>query len=256
MKASSIGETAVVTGGAGGIGRAIVEELAGAGYRVVVADVDSESGAELASELRHRGLEVGFLRIDLASRAKVDRAVERLREAYGPVHVLVNNAAPRRRESEHAMAVTTDEWDRMLGVVLTGAFHLTQQIARHMVADGTHGRIVFITSLHAREPRNLVHYSAAKAGLTMVMRELARALAPRGIRVNAVAPGAIPTGGTTASAALGPKIPLGRPGRPDEVATVVRALVDDHLFGYVTGTTIDVDGGLALYNWIDPAPGQ
>jgi NAD(P)-dependent dehydrogenase (short-subunit alcohol dehydrogenase family) len=120
------------------------------------------------------------------------------------------------------------------------------------------GRILFMTSLHAESPRNLPHYSASKAGQTMVMKELARAYGPHGIRVNAIAPGAIPGGGFDANATgverLTACTSLGRLGTPDDIAGMALALVCDRFSAYVTGTTVVVDGGLALHNWIEPAP--
>ena len=114
--------------------------------------------------------------------------------------------------------------------------------------------MLYLTSLHAGTPRNLPHYSAAKAGQTMVVQELARALGPHGIRVNAIAPGAIPGGGFAADVpALERKIALGRTGTPDDIAGMALALLADRFSAYVTGTTVVVDGGLALHNWIDPA---
>src|SRR6516164_9030277 len=109
----------------------------------------------------------------------------------------------------------------------------------------------FITSLHAYTPRNLPHYSATKAGQTMIVKELARALGVDGIRVNAIAPGAIPGGGFDASiASFAKMIPLGRTGTPEDVADMAVALLCDRFSRYVTGATFVVDGGLSLYNWI------
>src|SRR5262245_37537798 len=125
---------------------------------------------------------------------------------------------------------------------------------RRMRAAGTKGRKLFITSLHAETPRNIPHYAASKAGQTMVVKELARALGPAGIRINALAPGAVPGGGFNAAAfSFDGKIPLGRLGRPEALADMALALLSDRFSGYVTGTTVAVDGGIALYNWI-PLP--
>jgi NAD(P)-dependent dehydrogenase (short-subunit alcohol dehydrogenase family) len=118
------------------------------------------------------------------------------------------------------------------------------------------GRILIVTSLHAESPRNLPHYSASKAGMTMVMKELARVLGPHGIRVNAIAPGAIPGGGFNAAASgldrLTVCTALGRLGTPDDVAGMALALLCDRFSAYVTGTTVVVDGGIALHNWLEP----
>jgi NAD(P)-dependent dehydrogenase (short-subunit alcohol dehydrogenase family) len=134
---------------------------------------------------------------------------------------------------------------------LRAGFVLGQAAGVHMKANGIKGRILFITSLHAHTPRNLPHYSATKAGQTMLVKELARALGPAGIRVNAIAPGAIPGGGFNADiAAFDKMIPLRRTGTPDDIAATAVALLCDRFSAYVTGTTVAVDGGLDLYNWI------
>ena len=119
------------------------------------------------------------------------------------------------------------------------------------------GRMLSITSLHAETPRNLPHYSASKAGQTMLVKELARALGPHGIRVNAIAPGVIKTTGT---AQYPPELlevarkatPVKRMGTPEEIAGMAVALLADRFSAYVTGTTVVVDGGIALHNWIEP----
>jgi len=122
-----------------------------------------------------------------------------------------------------------------------------------MKEQGVRGRMLFVTSLHAGSPRNLPHYSAAKAGQSMVVKELARALGPHGIRVNAVVPGAIPGGGFNAPAGMVEKIPLRRFGTPADVAGMAVAVLSERFGAYVTGAAIVVDGGIALHNWIDPA---
>jgi NAD(P)-dependent dehydrogenase (short-subunit alcohol dehydrogenase family) len=121
-----------------------------------------------------------------------------------------------------------------------------------MIAQKVKGRILLITSLHAESPRNLPHYSAAKAGQTMLVKELARALGPHGIRVNAIAPGAIPGGGFNAPPGMVEKIPLRRFGTPADVAGMALAVLSERFGAYVTGSTVVVDGGIALHNWIDP----
>jgi NAD(P)-dependent dehydrogenase (short-subunit alcohol dehydrogenase family) len=140
----------------------------------------------------------------------------------------------------------------MLEVNLNAGFLIAQALGRHMVEKTVKGRMLIVTSLHAWSPRNLPHYSAAKAGQTMVVRELARALGPHGIRVNAIAPGAIPGGGFAAPQALADKIALKRFGRPEEVAALAVAVLSERFGSYVTGATLAVDGGIALHNWIDP----
>ena len=174
--------------------------------------------------------------------------------AFGGLDVLVHSASPRRLESDTLFGLSDETWDRMLAVNLTAGFRLARRAAREMLAAGTKGRMLFITSLHAETPRNLPHYSASKGGLQMVMRDLARSLAPHGIRVNAIAPGAIVSGGMTPAADLASKVPVGRLGRPQDIAPMALVLLVDRFSAYVTGATIPVDGGLALYNWIPWPP--
>ncbi len=240
------GDTALVTGAASGIGRGIAQALAREGVRLVLSDVAADAGHHLAREL-----DAAFVPADLAapeSAAKLFAAAER---ALGAISIFVHSAAPKRRESETALAVTAAQWDAMVNVGLRSGFLLGQAAGAHMKARGIEGRMLFITSLHAYSPRNLPHYSATKAGQTMLVKELARALGPHGIRVNAIAPGAIPGGGFEADVAAFEKmIPLRRPGTPADIADMAVALLCDRFSRYVTGTTVAVDGGLALYNWI------
>jgi len=129
---------------------------------------------------------------------------------------------------------------------------IAQALGRHMREKKIRGRMLFVTSLHADSPRNLPHYSASKAGQTMVMKELARALGPDGIRVNAIAPGAVPGAGFKGSPGLVDKIALGRLGTPADIAPMAVAILSEKYGAYMTGATVVVDGGIALYNWIDP----
>ena len=167
--------------------------------------------------------------------------------------MFVHSACPPRKEVDDASAVSAETWDAFQNVNVKSGYFLGREIATAMQARGTKGRILFITSLHAYSPRNLPHYSAAKAGQTMVVRELARHFGPAGIRVNAIAPGAIPGGGFNASAFdFDGKIPLGRLGAAADMTGPALALLSDRFSGYVTGTTLAVDGGIALFNWIKP----
>ena len=243
------GDTALVTGAASGIGRGIAKALAAEGVRLALSDIVADAGGALARELN-----AAFLPADLADPPAARRLFDAAVGALGSVSVLVHCASPRRHERETALAVTEAEWDAMVTVGLRAGFVLGQAAGNHMKARNIKGRIVFITSLHAYAPRNLPHYSATKAGQTMVVKELARALGPAGIRVNAVAPGAIPGGGFKADvAALEKMIPLGRTGTPEDVAAMAVALLCDRFSRYVTGTTVAVDGGIALYNRIPAA---
>ncbi len=229
------GDTALVTGAAHGIGRGIVDALRAEGAQVLGADL--------------QGSDVAF---DLSKESPpllVKKAVEKLKT----LSILVHCASPKRLERQTALTVSEAEWREMLEVNLNAGFLLAQAAARHMVEKKLKGRILFITSLHARSPRNLPHYSASKAGQTMVVRELARALGPQGIRVNAIAPGAIAGGGFQPPPGMTEKIPLRRFGTAADIAAMAVAVLSERFGAYVTGATLVVDGGIALHNWIDPA---
>ena len=240
------GDTALVTGAASGIGRGIAKALAAEGVRLALSDIAEEAGTALA-----RDLDATFIAADLSEPAAPRRLFDAAVTALGSISIFVHSASPRRFENEAVLAVSEAQWDLMTSVGLRAGFVLGQTAAAHMKARNIKGRMLFITSLHSDTPRNLPHYSATKAGQTMVVKELARALGADGIRVNAIAPGAIPGGGFDANiAAFAKMIPLGRPGTPEDIADMAVALLCDRFSRYVTGTTVAVDGGLALYNWI------
>jgi 3-oxoacyl-[acyl-carrier protein] reductase len=250
------GDIALVTGAASGIGRGIAGALAHEGARVVLADMDRERGEAAAAALRAEGAEAVFQFADLASEDGRASLYGDAPQTFGPFSILVHSASPRRLEADNVLAVSDAVFDQMLAVNLKAGFVLAREISRTMLERKIKGRILFVTSLHAATPRNLPHYSAAKAGQTMIMKEFAKALGPHGIRVNAIAPGAVPGGGfDAASAGLERLIActsLRRLGTPEDIAAMAVALLCDRFSAYVTGTTVDVDGGLALHNWIEP----
>jgi 3-oxoacyl-[acyl-carrier protein] reductase len=250
------GDSALVTGAASGIGRGIAMALAREGASVVLTDVDPTRGVEVAAALQAQGYAAHFIGADLAAEQGPAALLAQTLEHLGTLSILVHAASPRRAEADNVLAVSQETWDRMLSVNLRAGFVLGREAGRHMIAREVRGRMLFVTSLHAETPRNLAHYSASKAGQTMVMKELAKALGPHGIRVNAIAPGAIPGGGFDATGAgidrLTRCTSLRRLGTPEDIAGMAMALLVDRFSAYVTGTTVVVDGGLALHNWIEP----
>ena len=249
------GDSALVTGAASGIGRGIAIALAREGARVVLTDVEP-TGEEVAATLQAQGCAAQFVAADLAAEQGPAALLEQTLERLETLSILVHAASPRRAEADHVLAVSEDTWDRMLSVNLRAGFLLGREAGKQMMARKVRGRMLFVSSLHAHTPRNLAHYSASKAGQTMVMKELAKALGPHGIRVNAIAPGAIPGGGFDAKGAglerLTRCTSLRRLGTPEDIAGMAIALLVDRFSAYVTGTTVVVDGGLALHNWIEP----
>ncbi|MGY3482621.1 3-oxoacyl-[acyl-carrier protein] reductase [Bradyrhizobium sp. USDA 4011] len=189
---------------------------------------------------------------DLAQRAACDALLAHAQAAVGQVTHFVHSASPPRREADHAMAVDEETWRQMHAVNLDAGFHLSRELARKLIAAKTSGAFLLLTSLHAGTPRNLPHYSTAKAGMTMLVKELAKGWGRYGIRVNALVPGAIAAGGFVADPALAKHVALGRLGQADDLAPMALAVLSHKLSGYVTGASIVVDGGLSLTNWFAP----
>src|SRR5476651_2111114 len=165
------GDTALVTGAASGIGRGIARALAQEGARLVLRDVATASGEAIARELG-----ATFIAADLSDPNVARPLFEAAQSALGQISVFVHSASPRRSEDQTMMAVSEAEWDAMLTVGLRSGFVLGQSVGAHMKSRGIKGRMLYVTSLHAHSPRNLPHYSATKAGQTMLVKELARAL--------------------------------------------------------------------------------
>jgi 3-oxoacyl-[acyl-carrier protein] reductase len=148
--------------------------------------------------------------------------------------------------------VNEETWRQMHAVNIDAGFHLARELAKQLIAAKTPGSFLFLTSLHAETPRNLPHYSSAKAAMAMLVKELAKSLGQHSIRVNALVPGAIAAGGFVANPALAKHIPLGRLGEANDLAPMALAVLSNKISGYVTGAAITVDGGIALTNWFDP----
>jgi 3-oxoacyl-[acyl-carrier protein] reductase len=150
------------------------------------------------------------------------------------------------------MTVSTETWAQMHAVNLEAGFHLARELARELIAAKTPGSFLLLTSLHAGTPRNLPHYSTAKAGMAILVKELAKTFGRHGIRVNALVPGAIAAGGFVADPSLAKHIPLGRLGEAEDLAPMALAMLSNRVSAYVTGAAIVIDGGLSLTNWFEP----
>jgi NAD(P)-dependent dehydrogenase (short-subunit alcohol dehydrogenase family) len=249
------GKVCVVTGGARGIGRAIVEEYVAHGARPVVLDVDAESARAFVSDLRRRGVEAYAFPCDVSSRDDVVRAADAAARAAGRCEVLVNNAGV----AVIGPSLDFDEasWRRSLDVMATGVFFCCQAFGRQLVSGG--GSIVNIASINARIafPMRLA-YNAAKAAVVQMTEVLAIEWAEHGVRVNAVAPGVIRTelvaraieAGVSDEAAYVGRTPLRRLGRPEDVAKAALFLASEEDSAFVTGHTLVVDGGWTAYGWV------
>ena len=230
---------ALVTGADTGIGFAICKRLQSEGYALGFATHERDDQGQAAFE-KLGGGRVEWVTGDLADPAVAPRLVEDVVEKLGRLDVLVNNAG--LSTAKPALETTVEDFDRTFAVDVRAAFLASQAAARAMEEGGV---IVKVTSVHERVPRaGFAVYAAAKAALAMLTRGLALELAPR-VRVVAVAPGVIATERNEEADSLATEVPLGRPGEPEEVAELVAWLASDAA-AYVTGTSVLIDGGMAL----------
>lgn len=246
------GRVAAVTGGGRGFGRQIALELAALGADVAVLDIDRDAGAACAKELREAGVRALGVACQVAEERSVEEAFRRIASELGPVDLLVNNAGIVAMTP--FLEVTEEEWDRIVTVDLTSMFLCAKQVVPGMV-ERRFGRIVNLSSVAGKRGGGFlgrVPYSSAKAGVLGFTKALARELAPHGVTVNAVAPGAMDTEMTRVLredpellAKVEAQIPLGTRGTIQDVADAVAFLCTD-LASYLTGETIDVDGGVLM----------
>ncbi len=253
------GKGAIVTGGAVGIGRSICYRLAEAGASVMIADIDLDEASKTIEKIRARGGKAQVIRADASSVEDANRAIEATAKAFGSLDILVNNAGVY--PTCPALDTTEKLWDKVLSINLKGTFFYSQAAAREMIKQAKGGRIINLASIDGLHPHvEVAHYGASKGGVVMLTRDLALEFAPYQILVNAIAPGSIMTKGVEqeriAREAAGKttqelmdefvrRLPLGRPGFPDDIAKVVLFLASPAA-DYVTGTVIPVDGGYLL----------
>ena len=243
---------AVVTGGASGIGEATARQLAAAGRKVAVVDLDGAGAQGLADDLRATGADALAFGVDVTDRAGIDEAFAAVRAELGPIEILVTSAG--MVAFDDFADITAERWDRVIAVNLTGTFHPCQAALPDMVA-GRWGRIVTVSSSSAQRgsPGN-AHYAAAKGGVIVLTKSLARAYASHGITANTIPPSGIETpmqhlsqqrGELPSNEVMAATIPLGHLGTPDDIAAAAVFLASEAA-GFITGQVLGVNGGSVL----------
>ncbi len=253
----------IITGGAYGIGQGISLRFAQAGARVIIADINFNGADEVAKKISDEGGKARPIKADVSSVKDIKRAVEEIIKEYGSIDILINNAGIYPMMP--MLDMTEELWDKVITLNLKGTFFFSQTVAKQMVKRGKGGKIINLASIDAFHPTgNLVHYDASKGGVRMMTKSMALELAPYKIMVNGIAPGGISTPSSDAVSesakkqmlaagmkeedimkAFVARTPIGRMGEPDDIAKVALFLASD-LSGYMTGTTIVVDGGYLL----------
>jgi len=253
------GKGAIVTGGSKGIGQASAFRLTEAGASVMITATDMKAANETVEKIRSRGGKAEAMHADVQNAADAGKVVEATVHAFGGLDILVNNAGIYPLSP--ALDITEETWDRVLNVNLKGLFFYSQAAAREMIRAGHRGKIIMMASTDSLHPtREEAPYGASKGGAFMLTKNLALELAPYNILVNAVGPGNIMTPGSLAMRAehiasgrdieeldkdFRGRLPLGRVGKSDDVATVVLFLASAAA-DYMTGSMIIVDGGFML----------
>jgi glucose 1-dehydrogenase len=256
------GKTAIVTGGARGIGLAIAKRYVAEGARVVIADIDEGSGKTAAAAL---GAAARFVRTDVGAAGDARNVIAEALGFAGELDILVNNAGIIH--TADFLDIAEADFDRVMRINLKGMFLVGQAAARQMVAQVKAGKapgaIVNMSSINARVAiPNQVPYCVSKGGVDQLTKVMALSLAPHGIRVNAIGPGSIMTDilkgiatDQTAKNRLLSRTPLGRVADPDEIAAIAAFLVSKDA-SYITGETIYADGGRLALNYTVPVPEQ
>ena len=257
------GKTAIVTGGAMGIGRAICYRLAEAGAAVLISDIALEKAEEAANAIVKAGGKAKAIKADVSSTTDTENVIKTAVSEFGSIDILVNNAGIYPMVP--VLELSEKTWDKVIAINLKGTFIHSQAAAKKMKELGKTGKIINIASIDGLHPTgNLVHYDSSKGGVVMMTKALAKDLGQFKITVNAIAPGGIATEGASAMgeesmkamAAMGmsqeeitsaftARIPMGRMGVPDDIAKAVLFLASD-LASYMTGEVIVVDGGYLL----------
>lgn len=242
------GKIAIITGGARGIGRAGVERFLEEGATVVIWDVNAEAGAAAVSELTAKGYKVEFASVNVTSLPETEAAAKVVIDKYGKIDILVNNAGITADKT--LLKMTAEQWQKVIDVNLTGVFNVTKAVAPFMV-EKNYGRIINTSSVVALYGnRGQTNYVATKAGLIGMTKTWAKELGPKGVTVNAVAPGYIETEMILSVPqdildAIKADTPMRRLGKPEDIANAYLYLASDEA-SFVSGHVLSVDGAMTL----------
>ncbi len=246
------GKTAIVTGGAGDLGQAMARQMAEQGAHVVIWDIVPQADAAAAIErVRAHDPLVEYAEVDVRDRVAVDRAIANLPQ----LDIVCSNAGIV--EAQPFLELSEENWQNHLDINLTGCFNVCQAAARKMVAEGRPGRLILTSSWVAEIPwPEITAYTVSKAGVNMLVKQMARELSPQGILVNAVAPGIVKAGlagrqlreEPQYAARVAKAIPLGEPGTAEEIAAAVVYLASPQT-AYMTGSILTLDGGCSLFQF-------
>ena len=241
------GKTAIVTGAGRGLGKGIALKLAQEGASVMICDMVEENAQSVVKEIEASGGKASYQICNVAVLDEVNALFEKTLSTYGKVDILVNNAGINRDSMLHKMSV--EQWDQVIAVNLTGTFYMTQAAAK-LMREQESGAIINISSASWLGNVGQANYAASKAGVVGLTKTAARELAKKGVTCNAICPGFIETdmsrgGPEKVWDIMVGKIPMGRAGKPSDVANMVAFLASEEA-DYITGEVINVGGGMVL----------
>lgn len=241
-------KVAIITGGADGIGKATAIRFANEGATAIIWDLNEDKGIKLVEDIRIGGGEADFFKVNTADYDQVESAANAVHEKYGKIDILINNAGITRDASLKKMSI--DQWQQVIDVNLSGVFFCTKAVSPFMMEKGS-GRVISTSSVVALYGNfGQSNYVAAKAGLIGMTKTWARELGRKGITANAIAPGFISTEMVALMpenvlASMREKVPMGRLGKPEEIASAFVFLASDEA-GYINGAVLSVDGGITI----------